>query len=102
MNKRLCYFLSHCCAVKANATACNNTPHASSTKRQSHGDRFTKVHDRRKQPIRELWQRNGRFYAQLKSEDGITSKRKTRRVPLVDKDSNAVATVAEAKTALEK
>lgn len=82
---------------------CNNTQATTSRmKRQSHGGRFTKVLDGRKQPIRGLWERNGRFYAQLKFEDANTGAKKTRRVPLLDKDGNAVASSAEAKTALER
>ena len=39
-------------------------------KRQSrHGDTFAKVLDGRKQPIRGLWIRNGRYYARLSVED---------------------------------
>jgi hypothetical protein len=45
---------------------------------QSHGANFAKVLDGRKQPIRALWMRNGRFYAQLKIENPITGLKKTR------------------------
>jgi hypothetical protein len=61
-----------------------------STKRQFHADSFAKVLDGRKQPIRGLWERNGRFYAQLKIENSLTGEKKTRRIPLVDKDGEAV------------
>jgi integrase len=63
---------------------------------QTHAASFAKVFDGRKQPIRGLWERNGRFYAQLKVENSITGIKKTRRVPLLDKDRNPVTTVAQA------
>jgi integrase len=53
--------------------------------------------DGRKQPIRGLWVRNGRYYAQLRFEDGNTGQAKTRRVPLADRDTQEpVTTVARA------
>lgn len=63
---------------------------------------YTKVLDGRKQPIRGLWERNGRFYAQLKVEDPETAQKKVRRIPLVDKDGKALATVAQAKAEFER
>jgi integrase len=64
---------------------------------QSHKNTFAKVLDGRKQPIRGLWVRNGRYYAQLTFEDGNTGEKKTRRVALVDKEGNAVSTAAQAR-----
>ncbi len=58
---------------------------ASSTKPQFHAPSFAKVLGRRKQPICGLWERNGRFYAQLKTEDSLTGEKKTPRIPLVDR-----------------
>ena len=52
--------------------------------RQSHAPSFAKVLDGRKQPIRGLWVRNGRYYAQLRFEDGTSGEKKPRRVPLLD------------------
>lgn len=69
---------------------------ASSTAGQSHAPTFAKVLDGRKQPIRALWERNGRYYAQLKIENPITGIKKTKRVPLKDGEGNPVATVAQA------
>lgn len=80
------------------STAENRT----STKRQMHVASFAKVLDGRKQPIRGLWQRNGRFYAQLKIEDSLTGEKKTRRVPLVDKEGDAVKSRAEAVAEMER
>ena len=57
---------------------------------------YQKVRDGRKQPIRGLWQRNGRFYARLAVEDFNTGKKAVRRVPL------EAETVAEAVAALKK
>ncbi len=62
--------------------------------RQSHVAKFAKVLDARKQPIRALWVRNGRYYGQLKVENPINGIEKTRRIPLSDKEGNAVTTVA--------
>jgi hypothetical protein len=44
---------------------------------QSHVPSFAKVFDGRKQPIRGLWVRNGRYYAQL-IENTITGVKKTK------------------------
>jgi integrase len=72
------------------------------SKRQSHGFQFIKVLDGRKQPIRGLWVRNGRFYARLNIENTTTGIKKTRRVPLEDKDGNAVQTVPQAVAELKR
>jgi integrase len=68
---------------------------SSTGRQQHHAAQFTKVLDGRKQPIRGLWVRNGRFYAQLKVENPVTGIKKVRRVPLVDKDGHPVETVAQ-------
>jgi integrase len=86
----------------ANPAGGSSTAGRSNTKRQSHAPSFAKVFDGRKQPIRGLWVRNGRYYAQLKIENAITGIKKTKRVPLVDKDSNPVATVAQAVAELKR
>jgi integrase len=57
---------------------------------------FSKVLDGRKQPVRGLWERNGRYYAQLTVENPITGEKKVRRVPLADKDGVPVPTTAQA------
>ena len=43
---------------------------------------YQKVHDERKRPIRGLWVRNGRYYAQMTLEDEHTGRKQVRRVPL--------------------
>jgi integrase len=52
--------------------------------------------------VRGLWERNGRFYAQLTIENPITGVKKVRRVPLADKDGAAVPTVAQAVAELKR
>jgi hypothetical protein len=43
---------------------------------------YSKVMDKRKRPIRGLWERNGRFYAQLTVEDQVTGVKQVKRVPM--------------------
>ena len=52
--------------------------------------------DGRKKPIRGLWVRNGRYYARLNVENPLTGAKKTKRVPLVDKENHPVQTVPQA------
>lgn len=84
--------------MKANATEST----ATNIKRQSHAPKFAKVLDGRKQPIRGLWVRNGRYYAQLQFEDSKTGNKRVRRVPLVDKDKQPVQTVPQAVEVLNR
>jgi integrase len=70
--------------------------------RQTHVATFAKVFDGRKQPVRGLWERNGRFYAQLTIENPISGVKKVRRVPLVDKDGVPAATAAQAVAELKR
>lgn len=54
-------------------------------------------------PVRGLWKRNDRFYAQLVVVDAATGKKEVRRVPLVDEESKEpVGTIPQAIAALEK
>ncbi len=71
-------------------------------RQQSHDANFAKVLDGRKQPIRALWVRNGRFYAQLKIENPITGLKKTRRVPLNDVNGQPVQSPAQAVAELKR
>ena len=64
-----------------NAKETGSSTTGSSTEAKRHEAKFAKVLDGRKQPIRGLWQRNDRFYAQLKLEDALTSEKKTCRGP---------------------
>src|SRR5688572_29376881 len=80
--------------TKTPTLAISNTGHTGAT--------YTKVLNGRKQPIRGLWQRGERFYAQLTFEDANTGKKSVRRVPLLTADKEPVATVAEAVKALDR
>jgi integrase len=84
--------------MKAKETASNSQNVAT----DRHAPTFAKVLDGRKQPIRGLWIRGERYYAQLKIENQITGVKKTKRVPLVDKDGNAVQTAAAAVAELRR
>src|SRR5208283_3405251 len=65
---------------------------------------YTKVCDQRKRPIRGLWERNGRYYAQLTVEDQVTGIKQVKRVPLegVATDAQAVAKLQELLTQRRK
>lgn len=86
--------------MKPNETPSRAKPERVS--RQSHAATFSKVIDGRKQPIRGLWQRGDRFYAQLTIEDAFTGEKKTRRVPLTNGDDQPVQSVAEARDAMAR
>ena len=62
--------------------------------------RYQKVYDGRKQPIRGLWIRNGRFIARIKAEN--TSGKKELHWRVLGSDENPVTTVAQAKEAYRK
>ncbi|HTQ50658.1 MAG TPA: site-specific integrase [Candidatus Acidoferrales bacterium] len=87
--------------MKAEATA-SSTKNSPVSRQQSHVANFSKVLDGRKQPIRGLWVRNGRYYAQLKVENPITGLKKTRRVPLNDSEGDPVQTAAQAIAELKR
>ena len=69
--------------------------------RKNHAATFAKVRDGRKQPIRGLWIRNDRFYAQLGFESGETGEKNFRRVPLLDDEQKPVTTMPQAIKALD-
>jgi integrase len=89
-------------AIAITSTATSTTSTIQNVGRQTHGAMFSKVLDGRKQPVRGLWERNGRYYAQLTVENPITGVKKVRRVPLVDKDGVPVATAAQAIAELKR
>ena len=70
--------------------------------RQTHDAIFAKVLDGRKQPIRGLWIRNGRYYARLNLEDLRTGARVNRRIPLLDKDGRPIQSLVHAKDQLRR
>jgi hypothetical protein len=47
--------------------------------------------DQRKRPIQGLWERNGRYYAQITVEDQNTGLKQVKRVPLEGASTNAQA-----------
>ncbi|MDB6125211.1 MAG: Integrase family protein [Pedosphaera sp.] len=59
--------------------------------RQHREHKYHRVVDERKRPIRGLWVRNNRYYAQLTIEDAETGHKKVRRVPLEKATSPAQA-----------
>ena len=76
----------------------HSTAPAQTVHSRQHGEAgYQKAKDERKRPIRGLWVRNGRYYAQITLEDPQSGKKKVRRVPL----ENA-ATPAQAKAAMDE
>ncbi len=79
-----------------------HTAHTNQVEGKSrHAAKFTKVRDGRKQPIRGLWKRNDRYYAQLTVFDPITGKNRVQRIPLTDKQNEPVGTIAQAVAVME-
>jgi integrase len=74
------------------------------SRNQHRGATYSKVMDKRKRPIRGLWERNGRYYAQLTIEDQITGIKQVKRVPMegVSTDAQAVAKLQELLTQRRK
>src|SRR5277367_1391068 len=72
--------------------------------KQHRSQAYIKVLDKRKRPIRGLWERNGRYYAQLTVEDQQTGIKQVKRVPLegVSTDAQAVAKLQELLTQRRK
>jgi hypothetical protein len=89
-------------AIARTSTATSTSSTDQNVGRQTHEAMFSKVLDGRKQPVRGLWERNGRYYAQLTVENPITGVKKVRRVPLVDKDGVPAATAAQAIAELKR
>ena len=60
--------------------------------------------DKRKHAIRGLWERNGRYYAQITVEDSTTGMKRVKRVPLegASTDAQAVAKFQELLTQRRK
>ena len=88
--------------MKAGASA-SSSQSGNNVRQSHHGASFAKVLDGRKQPIRGLSIRNGRYYARLNVEDGTTGRKITRRVALVNKDDQLpCTTVAQAVVELRR
>lgn len=97
------HYLRHYCLMKPNETVGNSqtveTEPQTVARPVHRSAKYQKVMDGRKQPIRGLWERNGRFIARLKVKDH--GKKKVRWVPLGD-EKNPVTTVPQAVKALHK
>ena len=78
------------------------TPQAQKTQsvHDNHFAKFIPVRDSRNRRVRGLYQRNGRFYAQLWVDRGY-GKKSARRFPLMTPDNLPARTLQEAKEALE-
>lgn len=80
--------------MQANAAEIN-TITLKSKPRQHGVAQYRKVYDARKRRIRGLWERNGRFYAQLTLEDANTGKKEVRRIPLEGAKTVAQAVIKQ-------
>ena len=88
--------------MNPNETVSNPTNDKSSIPRHL---QYQCVRNGRKQKIRGLWVRNGRYYAQMTVKDPHTGKTKVSKIPLKMEENGIprpVATVAEAVAAQEK
>ncbi|MEI6197018.1 MAG: tyrosine-type recombinase/integrase [Verrucomicrobiota bacterium] len=89
--------------MKANASQSKSSSQSKKVvSEQTHVASFAKVLDGRKQPVRGLWERNRRFYAQVSIEDFATGLKRVRRVPLNNAEGKPVETVAQAITELNR
>lgn len=69
--------------MQANVIACNGQPAVALEPRRQHRcATYQKVCDARKHPVRGLWVRNGRYYAQVAIEDPNTGLKRMKRVPI--------------------
>jgi integrase len=97
------HYLRHYCHMNPQATVSNPPNQAINVQPPSQpvhrSARYQKVLDGRKQPVRGLWERNGRFIARITVESNGT--KQTRWVPLGD-ERNMVDTVPQAIKALRK
>ena len=64
------------------ASTIKTLPRQNAVVRQIREVIYKKVLDQRKRPIRGLWSRNGRFYAQITVKDQVTGLKQVKRVPL--------------------
>ena len=90
--------------MQANASARNPLQPQNAVVRQHRPATYKKVLDQRKRPIRGLWQRNGRYYAQVTIEDAHSGLKQVKRVPLegATTDAQAVAKFQELLTQRRK
>ena len=91
--------------MQANAIESNRlAAHKIVSNGQHRAARYRKVCNKRKRPIRGLWERGGRFYAQITVEEPVTGIKRVRRVPLegVTTEPQAVAKLQELLTQRRK
>ncbi|MGA3181303.1 MAG: tyrosine-type recombinase/integrase [Verrucomicrobiota bacterium] len=77
--------------MQAKAMPFNPATNKVSIKRQHSAPTYKKVLDQRKHAIRGLWERNGRYYAQITVEDPNSGVKQVKRVPLEGAASDAQA-----------
>ena len=77
--------------MQVKAITSHSVNHIVVSPRQHRAARYTKVLDQRKRPIRGLWERNGRYYAQITMEDQVNGVKQVRRVPLEGATTGAQA-----------
>ena len=77
--------------MQATAIASNGGTGTVVSQNQHRASRYNKVLDQRKRPIRGLWERNGRYYAQITVEDQVTGIKRVKRVPLEGAGTSAQA-----------
>jgi integrase len=90
--------------MQAAETGSTVTPDKIVSAKQHRQATYSKVMDKRKRTIRGLWERNGRYYAQLAVEDQITGIKRVKRVSMegVTTDAQAVAKLQELLTQRRK
>ncbi len=77
--------------MQANARHNNSGNSTNLSQLQHRAARYKKVLDLRKRPIRGLWQRNDRYYAQITVEDPNTGLKRVKRIALEGAASDAQA-----------
>jgi integrase len=78
--------------MQGNAIPCEPATNKVGNSRQHNSTAtYKKVLDKRKHAIRGLWQRNGRYYAQIRVEDAVTGVKRVKRVPLEGSTTDAQA-----------
>jgi len=77
--------------MQAKAIASNARTGTVVSQSQHRGAKYRKVLDQRKRAIRGLWERNGRYYAQITVEDANTGLKQVKRVPLEGARTSAQA-----------
>ena len=77
--------------MQGNSSQCTGPADTHVASRPHRSPKYKKVLDERKHPIRGLWRRNGRYYAQITIEDPNSGIKRVKRVPLEEATTNAQA-----------